>query len=141
MQPDTETDCPLWRRGLGMFYDAILLFAVLFLATALLLPFHGGTAFESGNIPYLIYLLAWGYLYFAWPWTHGGQTLGMRAWRIRAVDKAGKPPGWRYASLRYLASLLSWLLLGAGFAWALFDRRRRTLHDILSHTRLLVVRD
>lgn len=78
-QKDSAEACPLWRRFLAVFYDTILLFAVLFFATAMLLPFSGGEAIHSGNPFYSFYLLVCGYLYFAWQWAHSGQTLGMRA--------------------------------------------------------------
>lgn len=123
-----------------MFYDGILLFAVLFLATAMILPFHDGEAIGSGNIVYILYLLFCSYLYFAWQWVHGGQTLGMRAWRIRVVALNDAPLTWRTAGRRFLASLFSWLILATGFLWRLFDRDGRTLHDRLSGTCLVSVR-
>ena len=62
---DPLPPCGLLRRTGAMVYDGILLFAVLFLATALLLPFTHGAAIKSGNYFYLGYLLLISYLYFA----------------------------------------------------------------------------
>lgn len=123
----------------AMFYDSLLLFAVLFAATAILLPLTGGVAVTPDSHWYQAYLLGVGALYFGWFWVHGGQTLGMRAWRLRLRAAAGGPAGWRGALVRYAAALLSWLPLGAGFLWALFDRDRRAWHDRLSGTVLEVV--
>lgn len=135
---DTLTNCGLLRRLAAMCYDAILLFAVLFLATALVLPLTRGHAIHSGNLPYDLYLLLCSYLYFAWQWTHGGQTLGMRAWRIRLVDAGGGGVSWRTATLRFCLALLSLAALGFGFLWARFDPRGLAFHDRYSRTRLLV---
>ncbi len=134
------SDCALWRRVAAIFYDAMLMFAVLFIATAVLLPFSGGEAIGSGNPLYCLYLLLIGCLYFTWQWVHGGQTLGMRAWRVRVAADGDRPPSWCRAAGRCLAAILSWALLGGGFIWALFDPHRRTLHDRLSRTRLVMVR-
>lgn len=118
-----------------MAYDGALLMSVLFLATALLMPFTGG-AIERGNHLFRIYLLIWSYLYFCWPWVKGGQTLGMRAWRIRARQTDGVRLGWKAATLRFFLAIISWLLAGTGYLWSLFDAQKRTLHDRLSRTRL-----
>ena len=126
----------LLRRLAAVAYDAFLLFALLFVATALLLPFSGGQAIPSSNGLYPLYLLAVSYLYFTWCWTHGGQTIGMRAWHIRVRAARGEPVAWKEATIRYLAALLSWAACGAGFLWSAVDRERRTWHDRLSRTML-----
>lgn len=118
-----------------MAYDGALLISVLFLATALLMPFTGG-AIATGNQLFRIYLLIWSYLYFCWPWVKGGQTLGMRAWRIRVSHVDGGRLGWEHATLRFFLAIISWLLAGTGYLWSLFDEQKRTLHDRLSRTRL-----
>ena len=122
------------RRLAAAAYDAFLLFAVLFVATAILLPFTGGQAVAPENAMYLLYLLAVSFLYFGWFWTHGGQTLGMRAWHIRVGAVHGGTVPWRLAALRFLAALLSWGACGVGFLWAALDAERRSWHDRLSRT-------
>lgn len=131
--------CGMLRRIAAMAYDALLLFALLCLATALVLPLNHGRAITSGNLPYTLYLLLCCYGYFSWQWTRGGQTLGMRAWRVRLVDAGGDPVGRRAAALRFGLALLSLLSLGAGFLWAFFDPGKLTFHDRFSHTRLVIV--
>lgn len=129
----------LLRRLLAMAYDGLLMFALLMVASALLIPFQHGQAVAPGNHLYQLYLLYVMYLFLAWFWVHGGQTLGMKAWRIRLVSDDDKPIGWTRATLRFFLSLLSWGLLGFGFLWSLVDREKRCLHDILSHTRLIKI--
>lgn len=130
----------LARRLAVMCYDGLLLFAVLFAATAVILPLTGGEAVAPNDPLYSGYLLAVSFAYFGWFWTHGGQTLGMRAWGVRVVDGSGRPPGWRRGLLRFVAALLSWLPLGLGFLWVIVDGRKRAWHDRLSGTRLVCER-
>ena len=107
-----------------------------------MLPFTGGQAVAPSSRWYQAYLLALSFLYFGWFWTHGGQTLGMRAWRLRlqVCAHAAGPVPWRRALARFLAAGLSWAALGLGFAWALWDRERLTWHDRLSGTMLVLER-
>jgi uncharacterized RDD family membrane protein YckC len=134
---DTLTHCSLIRRIAAMFYDAILLYGVLFVATALVLPLSHGRAIPGGNIPYTLYLLACSYVYFSWQWTHYGQTPGMRAWRIHLIDARGRVPAWGAATLRFLLSLPSLFCFGLGFLWSLFDPQRLAFHDRYSRTWLV----
>ena len=69
-------------------------------------------------------------------WRRGGQTLGMRPWRLRLTTRDGGRPGWRALWLRYAIGTLSLLLGGLGFWWAWIDRDRLTWHDRASGTRL-----
>lgn len=121
-----------------MVYDAFLLLAVWFLATALILPFNGGQAFSSGQIFYPLYLLAVSFSFYGWFWTHGGQTLGMKAWKIKVLTFQQQPLNWQQAGLRFCSALLSWGLLGTGFFWILVDKQRYALHDYLSKTSLFL---
>ena len=136
---DTRSTAGLARRAAAMFYDSLLLVAVLFFATLLLLPAVPGGGVDAGNIPYMLYLTAVSWLYFCWHWTHGGQTLGMKAWRLRLRRRDGGAPSLADASLRFACAMISWLPAGAGFLWALMDRERLALHDRLSCTVLEVV--
>lgn len=130
--------CPFHRRLAAIFYDSLLLIAVLFCSTFILMPFIGGDAIESGNLAYNIFLLIIAYLYFCWHWVSGGQTLGMRSWHISVINKSDKNPNWKQASFRFILSLLSIILFGLGFVWALFDKKKLAFHDRFSKTQLIV---
>jgi uncharacterized RDD family membrane protein YckC len=160
---DTAFSPPGLLRRLGaLLYDGLLLLGLLFFATAVLLPFRGGLAFRSGDWGYDIYLVAVVFLFFGWFWTRDGQTLGMRAWKIRLSSANGSAVTWHQAALRFLPALLSislfnigaslwpkaenWIalfsfgLFGLGFCWALLDREKRCWHDLIAHTRMECLR-
>ena len=124
----------LGRRIASMLYEAILLFAVAFLATWVF-QFAAGTVHIDGwRLRLLqVFLLAVFAAYFLWCWLRGGQTLAMKTWRIRLV---GVTP--RRAMLRFLYALFL-VPTGISLLWALFDQDRQFLHDRLAGTRLAPV--
>jgi uncharacterized RDD family membrane protein YckC len=132
----TSQPVGLARRLAALVYDTLLLIGLWFFATLAALPFSGGEPLGPHPL-YRAWLLLVAYGFFAGFWTHGGQTLGMRAWRIRVTDVNGGAVTWPRATLRFLAALVSGLALGLGFLWALVDREGRTWHDRWSDTRLV----
>lgn len=171
MDAPSTTGAPaagILRRLGALLYDALLLLALLFVATLPWLPLTGGEAVTtqaSGWVAQLYrgWLLLVAFGYFGLSWTRGGQTLGMRAWRI-AVERAdGGAPGWLDALVRFtlgtamalLAGVGLWYLQGPGWSlpdlaaallllppvasllWAAVDARGRSLRDIASFTRVV----
>jgi uncharacterized RDD family membrane protein YckC len=136
---DKPADKPpgLLRRLGAIVYDSLLLVAVLFFSTAILLPLNRGEAFQPDQLFYPVYLFAVSFLFFGWFWTHGGQTLGMRAWKLKVCSQNRTPISWPQALLRFTAALLSWSALGLGFIWILFNRNKCAWHDWLSNTRIV----
>lgn len=133
-----RTSAGFLRRFAAIFYDSLLLFSVLFFATLALFPFTGGLAIPPNEPLYTSYLVGISFLYFGWSWTHGGQTLGMRAWRLRVQHENGGSVTWKLALLRFCGGILSWLPMGAGFLWMLVDRSGLAWHDRLSGTRVVL---
>lgn len=118
-----------------MLYDSLVILALLLIAAFLALPVTGGESQAFRDPVYTGFLLLPWYLYLAWCWMHGGQTLGMRSWRIVLCTSPGSAPlTWRRSLLRFLVALASGLLLGAGFFAALIDPERRCWHDRASGT-------
>lgn len=161
---DVLTEPPGSIRRLACFlYEGVLLFGVLMIAgigySALTQQRHALVG-RHGLQVFVFVLLG---LYFAWFWTHGGQTVAMKAWHIRVVDRRLAPLSWPRAFARYL---LAWgwfapalavlaftpirspgavtvvLLVGVlGYAGlARLHPQRQYLHDVLAGTRLMTWR-
>lgn len=133
----------LVRRLLAIIYDVFLLIALLFIATAVAMIFNRGQAIESGQAIYpfyIAYLLAVSFGFFGWFWTHGGQTLGMKTWKIRLQQQSGRPVTWWLALVRFVVATVSWSIAGLGFFWALYDSQKRGWHDIASRCVLVDLR-
>lgn len=126
----------LWPRVAAAVYDLFLLGTILFIGSFLAIAVTGGEAITEGNWFYRIYLLALAALFNCWFWTHGGQTLGMRAWRLMVADADGKPISWSRAALRFFCAGPAWLSV-VGLFWCEFDKEKRALHDLISGTRVV----
>ena len=132
-----ETSAPLARRLAALLYDALLLLGLLFVFTLLLILARGGLAIGAGTLWYESSLVAVAFAFCGLSWTRGGQTVGMKAWRIRVVASDGGSLAWPRAALRFFASWLSLLPAGLGYWWSLVDRERCCWHDRLSGTRVI----
>ncbi|MEW6764472.1 MAG: RDD family protein [Pseudomonadota bacterium] len=131
----------LIRRIGALLYDLLLVIALWFVETALLLPFtHGEALPEHGPWHWayqtLLALTALGFFVFFW--RKNGQTLGMRAWRLRLVDEEGHTPSLGKLLRRALWAVPSWGLAGLGILAMYFDPKRRALQDRMSGTRLVL---
>jgi len=132
---DIKATPGFFRRLAAQIYDFLLLIALLFIATALLLPFTSGEAITSQQaFIYRIYLTLISFFFYGWFWTHGGQTLGLRAWKIKVLTLDQKPISWTQALLRFVTAIVSWLFCGLGFLWILIDKNKLSWHDHLSKT-------
>lgn len=127
-------------RLLALLYDFFPVFGLWFLVAAAFVAIRGD-AVLGGVVGLLEFVVLWAITgaYATVSWHRGGQTLGMRPWRLRVVDIDGGQPRWPCLWLRYAIGTLSLLLAGLGFWWAWLDRSRVTWHDRYSGTRMVRV--
>lgn len=163
-QAATATPASLWRRLAGVLYDLVAVIAIVMVVGMISQIATGGQLVHTGAST----AIAWWYrplqyvvvtAYFVISWLHGGQTLGMRPWRMQLRTKNGDRVTLGAALMRALIVSLPLPLLAIGhltsphtamlaltvcwavfYAVALFDRRRRALHDILAGTELTRIR-
>ncbi len=142
--PDADSSprpASLWRRLAALFYDSLLLLALWFLATAVLLPFNDGEAIHSGNPLLSTYLLFISFFFYGWFWRHGGQTLGMRAWKLQLRNLRPGPVTWLQVLLRFFVAVPSGLLAGLGYLWILVDKQKLSWHDRYSETCIVQLKE
>ncbi len=130
---------PLWRRLAALLYDVFPLIA-LWMITAFVCLFALRGRYDPAHPQWVarlwlqLALLGVTAAYFVISWTRIGQTIGMRAWRLKLQrEDGGKIETWR-ALARFFLALMFLLLAGIGFWYALFDPQKRTLHDRLCGT-------
>lgn len=132
------------RRLAAMFYDFLLCLALLIVVTfaykLALMGFYGEEQLkqlsDAGALdgdPLLSTLLVLSLFgFFSKFWTHSGQTLGMQVWGIRIQNADGTAISLWQALLRFLVAIASWLCLGLGYFWVLWNKDKRSWHDIYS---------
>lgn len=123
-----------------IIYDLFLVIALFFFATAILLPFNQGEAIQSSFI-FPLYLLCVSFIFYGWFWTHGGQTLGLRAWKLRLLSDEQTEITWKQALIRYLTACFSWLALGLGIFWRLWQKDKKTWQDLSSKSAIVFIED
>ena len=138
-----------WRL-LSMLYDALPVIALWFLVSAF---FTVGYSLAVGNdrqniqpfslLSWLLWICCWLItgLYVVLSWKKGGQTLGMRPWRLRivAANTDATKLTTKQLWIRYAVATGSFACAGLGFWWAWLDRDRLTWHDRACQTRVIRV--
>jgi len=158
----------VFRRLAALLYDLLLVVALAFVATFAMLPLTHGEAIltsTQGFVGHLYHALLFSLVlgYFGWCWTRTGQTLGLKAWRIKLETGIGERLGWRGAIERFLlgtgVAVLGvtglWYLRAPGsglahagaallvapaianYGWMLFDPAKRSLLDMAGRTRVV----
>ena len=127
----------IWRRLAALAYEAVLLFAIVFIAAYLFVALEGKTPQGMLRWFFYLYLLCVAGAYFVFCWVRSGQTLAQKAWGLRITAIDGTLLQWRRATLRYLLALVS-IGSGIGLIWVVFDPQRQFLHDRLAGSRILV---
>lgn len=141
---------PLWRRIAAMLYDSFLVFAIWIVVGFVVLSAFGieqartvdGEAIVLDpwyRYTLLAAMLLSAYLFFAFFWTHSGQTLGMQAWRIKVQNTDGSSISWLQSLLRFCTAPFALLALGLGYLCMLVDPERRTLPDRVSNSQVVRV--
>lgn len=155
----TTPIAPAWRRFAAIVYDVLAVVAIVMVVGLLAQMATGGRLFDAHG-----QMLTWWYqplqglvvsAYFLLSWTRGGQTLGMRPWRIRVTDADGNAVNGKRGLVRLIvaalplalvliypltsmtaalwAPVIGWLVLLLP-AW--FDRRHRAIHDRVAGTEI-----
>lgn len=130
------------RRLAALLYDGVLLLGLVMLAIlVLIVPYdllaarpypHGDPLYRTLLQAYLAAVVGGFYVYF---WSHGGQTLGMRSWRLRVLRDDGAPLTTADAFRRLAWAALSLAPAGLGLWWCLLDPDGLAWHDRRSRTR------
>lgn len=128
----------IFRRCFALLYDWLLIFSICIAATSVAVFFARGEAISAKNLFFKLYLLIVIAGYYIWFWLHGGQTTGMRAWKIKLTNVNDQPIKLQQAIIRVLLAIPSYGLL-VGFLWQFLDSEKQTLHDKLSKTKLIII--
>ncbi|MEM6605778.1 MAG: RDD family protein [Pseudomonadota bacterium] len=133
----------LLRRVAAIVYDSLLVIPLVMacVAAALGAKVSMGSAGEDVLSPFVVQGVAVTACigFFSVFWLKSGQTLGMQAWRIKLVPTTGNELTFGRVVTRCGSALLSFACLGVGYLWCMVDPKRRTWHDHLSGTELILL--
>ena len=153
----------LWRRMACFMYEGVLLFGVVMIAGYLFSSLTQQRNAMVGRHALQAFLFVVLAIYFVWFWSHGGQTVAMKAWHLRLVTARGEAVSQARALTRYALSWLWFLpalaalyfagirsttavfgMLGIGVltyaALARLHPQRQFWHDAVCGTRLITWR-
>jgi uncharacterized RDD family membrane protein YckC len=130
------------RRAAALLYDSVLIAALLLVFTSGAVFLNHRVAVEPTSAGAWTYVYRIGLVaviagYYLLNWIRSGQTLGMRAWHLRAVNDEGKTMTLAAAALRLIYGILAWGPASLGILWLYADREHLAIHDRLSRTRVL----
>jgi len=117
----------LWKHVAALLYDIFPILGIFLITSLFLVLLRGGEEVKPGTIWLQLLLLAEVYLYFTYSWIKGGQTLGMRAWKLGIQNH--HTMSWAQGTLRFIIGLVSTVLLGAGLWARKFDPQGMTWMD------------
>jgi len=152
-QPENHADflrAGIMRRLGALMYDFLVAMAVYavahfvgFIIVAVLANLNPTFCADNADIQqclitsdvYSGYLITVVCLFFIWFWTHGGQTLGMRAWRLKVQRMNGTSITVFQAILRLCSGFL-----GLGNIWLLSKNSEgMSLQDRISGSEIVVL--
>lgn len=157
-EPPVFPAAPLWRRIAALFYDTLLVSAIILVTTGL---YHGIInnwllGYEEAPVGFnpwlssLIMVIV--FFFFAHCWGRNGQTLGMQAWRLRIQSTAtestksakvknssGRQITLVQSLLRFMIAIPALALGGLGLLWMVIDKKKRSWHDHYSHTEIVLL--
>ncbi len=138
---NTQKNAGLPRRIASLVYDIFLVGAIWFAVAGLTVLINKGEALPVLVLQFVLAPLLIGstFLFYYWFWTHGGQTLGMRAWRLKVVsdqNESSRVPDLKQCAIRFFTAFFS---CGLGLLFCLFDKHNNSLQCKLSRTKVIVV--
>lgn len=133
MTPELSPASHLRRIG-ALFYDLLIVVFVLMIFSGIVIKelFVDTGLLAEGSWISLLFMLLVIFAYFAWTWTHYGQTIGLRSWKLKLIAQSGAPITLKQASIRFASALPGWIALFYGVL-AQFEASRGVLRWDMSH--------
>lgn len=137
LSPEPVRFAGFWIRLAAYLLDALVVDLVIFLVALAVALVAGPRQAPSPGVVEAVALLV-GIAYFVVLWSTRGATVGMQSLGLRLVDaETGQRPTVGQALLRLVGYWVSGFVLGLGFLWIAFDRRKQGWHDKIASTYVL----
>lgn len=141
------TGAPVWKRLFSTVYDVLILAALSLayfgIATAFSAVVLGNTASEFKPNATGLWVQA-GWLvtvlgFYCFFWMRIGQTVAMKAWKLKVVTDNGTALSLPLCLARCLLGVMSFAAGGLGYFWAWVDKDNKAMHDRLTGTSVILL--
>ncbi len=124
---------PIWKHFAAFVYDIFPILGILILTSGTILVFRSGNDVQPYTWWFILITYLEVALYYIYSWKIGGQTIGMKAWKIKLKSlNEQEQITWAQSTFRFIAGVVSTLLLGAGIFWKLFSNEQKSWMDLIS---------
>ncbi len=128
----------IWKHYAAFLYDIFPILGITILTTFITLLFRNGEAISPGTSWFRILISFEILFYYIYSWKIGGQTLGMRAWKLKIIPSdATTGMSWGNSFIRFIIGILSTATLGLGIVWKRFSKEKKSWMDICSQSRTI----
>lgn len=138
-----SSPAPFFRILGSVLYDWLIVIGLLMIGGFFVVPLYsmitGNESFEAGSLFFRLYVLSIIGLYFGYFWTRSGQTVGMKAWRIKLIGVENPKIGAKQVLIRLLVAIPAYGLSLIGILWRFLDRQGRTWVDLTSNSQLVLL--
>ncbi len=140
-------NAPFWKRLFSLIYDIFILTALSLLYFAVVtaletVVFNNPPEAFKPNASGAFEQLGWVitlFTFYCFFWLKVGQTVAMKAWRLKTVPTDTNRLTLRHCLWRCVAGFISLAAFGLGYLWILVDKENLALHDRLSKTRVILL--
>ena len=132
----TSPEITAWRQIAAFIYDIFPVLGILLVTSLIIILVRKGAEIQPNTLWFQLLLFAEIFLYYTYSWKNGGQTLGMRAWKIKLQPKHPNH-SWLLLSARFFVGLLSTVCLGLGVWWQYVDSKNRSWMDLASASEVI----
>jgi uncharacterized RDD family membrane protein YckC len=131
---------PLWKHFAAFLYDIFPLLGIFILTSLIVAIIRKGNIVGQHTLWFDILIFSELMFYFVYSWKIGGQTLGMRAWKIKITPRNELTDlSWTQALLRFITGIASTLLCGLGLFWKLASKNNQSWMDLASNSKTINV--
>jgi uncharacterized RDD family membrane protein YckC len=115
-------------------YDVFPVIGILIVTSGITLILRTGDEVQAHTWWFQVFIFCEIALYYIYFWKVGGQTIGMKAWKIhiKPNNENQQHLSWKQASTRFLVGIFSTALLGLGLFWKFFSKEDKSWMDLSS---------
>lgn len=137
----TTSSASLLRILGSVFYDWLIVLSLLMIGGFFIVPLYsvlsGNESFMAGSPFFRLYVLAIITLYFGYFWMRSGQTVGMKAWRIKLIGVENPKITAKQVIIRLIVAMPAYGFALLGLFWRFIDPHQRSWLDLTSNSCLI----